>query len=94
MQAILPLIGVFIAAAIMIGIGTIILGGSVTDCTSINDYVAANDDNGATADHNQTGWAAECFESQNSSQSGYGLIGITLIVLGAVIVLAVVRMLA
>jgi len=86
--------GGFIALSIMLGIGTLILGGSVTDCTTINDYVLANDDDGATTNHNQTGWAAQCFENNNQSQSGYGLLQVSLIVLAAAIVLIVVRMLS
>ena len=32
------LVGGFIAIAIMLGIGTLILGGAATDCTTITDY--------------------------------------------------------
>lgn len=91
---ILGMVGLFIAAAIMLGIGTLILGGAVTDCTTVSDYVAANDDDGVTADHNQSGWAAQCFINANQSQAGYNLLIVVLIVIAAVIVLAVVRMLA
>ena len=94
MENILTLIGVFIAAAILIGIGAVILGSAVTDCTGITGYVVGDDDDGATPTHNQTGWAGQCFSNQEQSQSGYGLIGVVLIVLAAVIVLSVVRLLA
>ena len=93
-NSIIGMAGGFIALSIMLGIGTLILGGSVTDCTQINDYVAINDDLGATSDHNQTGWAAQCYTANQQSQSGYGLLMVSLIVLAAAVVLIVVRMLS
>jgi len=93
-NSIIGMAGGFIALAIMLGIGTMILGGSVADCTTINDYVAANDDGGVTNDHNQTGWAASCYTSAAQSQSGYGLLMVSLIVLAAAVVLIVVRLLS
>ena len=47
-NSIIGMAGGFIALSIMLGIGTLILGGSVADCTTVNDYVAANDDDGDT----------------------------------------------
>ena len=79
--------GGFIALSIMLGIGTLILGGSVTDCTSINDY---NSTEGAT----QIGWAGQCLSNNSQAQSGYGLLMVSLIVLAAAVVLIVVRMLS
>lgn len=79
--------GGFIALSIMLGIGTLILGGSVTDCTSVNDY-------NATAGATQTGWAAQCETNNAQAQSGYGLLMVTLIVLAAAVVLVVVRLLS
>ncbi len=93
-NSIIGMAGGFIALSIMLGIGTLILGGSVADCTTVNDYVLANDDLGVTTDHNQTGWAASCFSNNAQSQSGYGLLMVTLIVLAAAVVLIVVRMLS
>lgn len=93
-NTIIGMAGGFIALAIMLGIGTLILGGSVSDCTTVNDYVLADDDLGVTNDHNQTGWAAQCFTAQAQSQSGYGLLMVSLIVLAAAVVLIVVRMLS
>ena len=80
-------VGVFIAVAIMLGIGTLILGGSATDCTGITGYSV-----GSPTD--STGWALQCLESNEQSQAGYNLLIITLIVLAAVVVLTVVRMLS
>lgn len=47
-NSIIGMAGGFIALSIMLGIGTLILGGSVTDCTTISDY-------NATAGATQTG---------------------------------------
>ena len=79
-------VGAFIAVAIMLGIGTLILGGAATDCSSITGYNAT----GAT----QTGWSLQCETNNTQSQAGYNLLIITLIVLAAVVVLTVVRMLS
>ena len=87
---IMGLVGGFIAVAIMLGIGTLILGGAATDCTTINDFDETRD-SFAT---NQTGWAGQCLTNNTQAQSGYSLLIITLIVLAAVVVLSVVRMLA
>lgn len=81
------LVGAFIAVAIMLGIGTLILGGATTDCSTVLDY---NSTTGAT----QTGWAAACENANSQSQAGYGLLIVTLIVLAAAVVLTVVRMLS
>ena len=83
-------VGAFIAVAIMLGIGTLILGGAATDCTTINSY----DDTRDNAATNQTGWAGQCITNNEQSQAGYNLLIIVLIVLAAVVVLTVVRMLA
>ena len=80
--------GGFIALSIMLGIGTLILGGAVADCTSVNDY----DSTQPTT--NQTGWAAQCYSNNTQAQSGYGLLMVSLIVLAAAVVLIVVRMLS
>jgi len=80
-------VGAFIAVAIMLGIGTLILGGAATDCTQISGYDSTS---GAT----QTGWALQCENNNAQSQAGYNLLIITLIVLAAVVVLTVVRMLS
>ena len=81
------LVGAFIGVAILLGIGTQILGNSVQDCTSLNDY-----DSSATTQAAGT-WAAAC-EGQNlQTQNAYALITIVLIVIAAVVILTVVRLL-
>ena len=64
--------GGFIALSIMLGIGTLILGGSVTDCSQLEGY---NDSN-STATAKQladpayhSGWATQCLQNNAQSQS-------------------------
>lgn len=80
-------VGAFIAVAIMLGIGTLILGGAATDCSGVDGY-------NITTPADSTGWAAQCIANNEQSQAGYNLLIITLIVLAAVVVLTVVRMLS
>ena len=83
---IMSLVAAFIGVAIIIGIGAQILGNTVSDCTSFNDYNATE---GAT----QTGWAGQCEQINASTQSAFALLIIVLIVIAAVIILSVVKML-
>ena len=55
------LVGGFIAVAIMLGIGTIILGGAVTDCSQVSGYTTGSGPlvQSAAADANATGWVAQ-----------------------------------
>lgn len=80
------MVGAFIAVAIMLGIGTLILGGATTDCSNVTGY-------DSTTPANSEGWAAQCLSNAEQSQAGYALLMITLIVIAAVVVLSVVRML-
>ncbi len=89
-SSLMGLVGGFIAVAIMLGIGTIILGGAVTDCTVIQGFNSS----GTNTTIVSTGWALQCESNNTQSQSGYALLIITLIVLAAVVILTVVRMLA
>ena len=86
-NSIIGMAGGFIALSIMLGIGTLILGGSVTDCSQLDGYVTATP---ATS----TGWALQCVTNNEQSQAGYGLLMVSLIVLAAAVVLIVVRMLS
>ena len=86
-NSILGYVGAFIAVAIMLGIGTLILGGAATDCSGITGY-------DSTTPASSTGWAKQCLANNTQSQAGYNLLIITLIVLAAVVVLTVVRMLS
>ena len=58
---IMALVGAFIGIAILLGIGTQILGNSVQDCTNLSDYDTTS---GAT----QTGWAAQCEANNEQTQ--------------------------
>jgi len=99
-NSLMGLIGGFIAIAIMLGIGTLILGGSATDCTTITGFNSTAP-NGTEQQHAsdssialQTGWADQCVNNNVQSQSGYNLLIVMLVVLAAVVILTVVRMLA
>ena len=85
----MSLVGGFIAVAIMLGIGTLILGGATTNCSTVADF---NTTLGAGHQASTT-WAGQCETNNTQSRAGYGLLIITLIVLAAVVVLTVVRML-
>lgn len=85
----MSLVGGFIAVAIMLGIGTLILGGATTNCSTVADF---NITLGAGNQASDT-WAGQCEANNTQSRAGYGLLIITLIVLAAVVVLTVVRML-
>lgn len=85
-NSIMSYVGAFIAVAIMLGIGTLILGGAATDCSNVEGY--------SSTAGSSTGWALQCENNNTQSQAGYNLLIITLIVLAAVVVLTVVRMLA
>ena len=104
-SSIMGLVGGFIAVAIMLGIGTLILGGASTDCTTITNFntttpSAGDIANGTTVTIGgtvygaQDGWVDQCISNNTQSQAGYGLLIIVLIVLAAVVVLTVVRMLS
>jgi hypothetical protein len=82
---IMALVGAFIGIAILLGIGTQILGNSVSDCTLLSDY----DSSLST----QIGWAGQCETSNTSTQNAYALLIIVLIVIAAVVILTVVKML-
>ena len=81
------LVGAFIATAILLSIGTQILGNSVQDCTNLSDY-----DSSLTTQLEGT-WAHSCEQQNESTQNAYSLLMIVLIVIAAVVILSVVRML-
>ena len=99
--SIMGLVAAFIGVAIMLGVGTQILGNTVMDCTTLPDYNAttptANGTNAQgqriTLDNQQTGWAGACVDNNTSTQTAYALLIIILIVIAAVAILFVVRML-
>lgn len=80
------MIGLFIGLAIVIMIGASILGGTVQNCETFNDY---NFTDGAIQD----GWAGSCMDSNETTQSAFALLVIVLIVVCAIIILAVIRLL-
>ena len=82
----MALVGAFIGIAILLGIGTQILGNSVQNCSNLNDY-------DATVGAVQTGWSLACEEQNAQTQNAYSLLMIVLIVIAAVVILSVVKML-
>ena len=85
---IMALVGAFIGIAILLGIGTQILGNSVQDCTNLSDY-----ETGLAAGVAQTGWSGQCEANNSQTQNAYALLIIVLIVIAAVVILTVVKML-
>ena len=85
-MSITALVGSFIAVAIFLSIGTMILGGATLDCTTLDGY-------DATTPSASTSWAGACLDQQEQTQSAYALLLVVLIVIAAVVILTVVRML-
>ena len=83
----MALVGAFIGIAILLGIGTQILGNSVQDCTNLSDY------DSTLAAGAQTGWSGQCEANNSQTQNAYALLIIVLIVIAAVVILTVVKML-
>ena len=86
MEGVLGLVSVFIAAAILLFVGTLVLGNpSLGQCTSLPGY-----NSGTPA--SSTGWAKQCVDLGSQTQSSYGLLGLILVVIAAVAILLVVRL--
>ena len=90
---IMGLVAAFIGIAIMLGVGTQILGNTTMDCTNLPGYLANQPGPNNTSTANSTGWALQCEENNESTQNAYALLIIILIVVAAVAILFVVRML-
>ena len=95
--------GGFIALAIMLGIGTSILGGAITDCDRLDGAPTGADKSAQNPDHYDASgsggngqidsWAYQCAQNAQNAQNAYSLLMVSLIVMGAAIVLLVVRFL-
>jgi len=83
MEKLIPVVSGFVAIAIMLSIGTIILGSTSFDCSGLTNQSATGGPD----------WHKECEEAGTQAISGYGLLIIVLIIIAAVAILAVVRML-
>lgn len=92
-NGVMGLVAAFIGIAIMLGIGTQILGNTTMDCTTLPGYTLQTWGSNSPSDANSTGWAATCLDSNESTQNAYALLIIILIVAAAVAILFVVRML-
>ena len=80
---IFALVGLFVAVAIMIGISTMILGSTVTDCEGLPGY----DVNGSSD------WALACEENNGQIQNAFSLLTIILVVVAAITILVIIRFL-
>ena len=122
-QSIIGMAAGFVGLAIMLGLGTVILGGAVTDCGQLegspeqrggdhsvnvtgSDYrnqdpTAYKSTPGAihsgtaanAVDGLKDSWAYTCALNASQAQSAYSLLLVSLIIMGAAVVLIVVRML-
>ena len=105
-QTVMGMAGGFIALAIMLGIGTSILGGAITDCDRLDGAPGANKSAQTPDSYDATGsgsgadkfgsidsWAYQCAQNAQNAQNAYSLLMVSLIVMGAAIVLLVVRFL-
>ena len=123
-QSIIGMAAGFVGLAIMLGLGTVILGGAVTDCGQLdgspesrasvgglgsnptgefrnNDPSAYKSSPSATGtitdrstvDGEKDSWAYTCALNASQAQSAYSLLLVSLIIMGAAVVLIVVRML-
>tara|TARA_Y100001936_G_scaffold36342_1_gene34480 strand:- start:91 stop:351 length:261 start_codon:yes stop_codon:yes gene_type:complete len=80
---IFALVGLFIAVAILIGISTMILGSTVSDCEGLPGY----DVNGSS------GWALSCEDTNQQTQNAFSLLTIILVVVAAITILVIIRLL-
>jgi len=82
----MSILAMFIAVAILISLGLVILDSSVSDCSGLEGYNSSNPSA-------STGWSGSCEANNSQIQNAWTLISIVLIVISAVIILAVVKML-
>lgn len=92
-SSIMGLVAAFIGVAIMLGIGTQILGNTTMDCTNLPGYTLQTWGSNPPSTANSTGWAATCLDGNESTENAYALLIIILIVVAAVAILFVIRML-
>ena len=88
------MVGAFIAVAIMLSVGVVILGNATNNCTTVPGYnatVPSVNQTGVTVDNQQTGWAAACVSNTTQTVNSYQLLGVVLIVLAAVVILVVIK---
>ncbi len=78
--SIMSYVGAFIAVAIMLSVGTVILGNVSINCTDLSGTAT-------------TGWQGACEDTSTQTIAGYALLIVSLIVIAAVVILSVVRML-
>jgi len=84
----MSLVTVFIAIAIMLSVGVVILGNAQTgfDCKDLEGY-------NSTSPTDSTSWAKTCLDVAEQGQTSFNLLVVILIVVAAVAILIVIRML-
>ena len=88
------LVAAFIGIAIMLGVGTQILGSSsLQNCSSLPGYTSQTWSTGTGKTGNSTGWALTCLNGSTSTQNAYALLIVILVVVAAVAILFVIKML-
>jgi hypothetical protein len=85
-NSLMAVIGMFIAVAIFLSLGLVILDSTVSDCSNLEGYNSANPSA-------STGWSGSCEDNNSQIQNAWTLTSIVLIVIASVIILAVVKML-
>ena len=90
------MIGAFIAVAILLSVGVVILGNSTNNCSSLSGYNATTPSANETrythsTTATQTGWAAQCQTIGTQTINAYQLLGVVLIVIAAVVILTVIK---
>ena len=87
---ILQTVVIFVAVAIILGIGVAVLGSTnIVDCNAL----VGSDGTAGLNSITDTAWAAQCYQIEDQSTNSYSLLVVVLIVIAAVAILSVVRML-
>lgn len=80
------MVGAFIAVAIMLSVGVVILGNATNNCTGLQGY------NSTTPSASTSGsWGYTCYNVGVQTINAYQLLGVTLIVIAAVVILTVIK---
>ena len=105
-SSVVGMAGGFVALAIMLGIGTAILGGAITQCHGLSGaptgkaaaqdpdaYTLPSSANATSTNGIEDSWAHTCAISASQAQAGYSLLLVSLVVLAAAVIMVVVRLL-
>lgn len=78
------MVGAFIAVAIMLSVGVVILGNATNNCTGLTGY-------NSTTPASSTSWGLTCYNVGVQTINAYQLLGVVLIVIAAVVILTVIK---